>query len=177
VSGQPPVDRRLLGVHVEAGSRHLPALEGLEQRLVVDQLAARGVHDADALLGLGQQVLADEVFRLRREHRVQRDEVGGLDQLFEGEKRDVHRFRHGRRDEGIVGDDLHAERTAAGRDLASDAAEADHPQPLALQLDAGERLAVPLAGLHRGVGGGDVAREGEHHREGQLRGRHHVALR
>ena len=51
------------------------------------------------------------------------------------------------------------------------------PMRLPVQLDAGERLAVPLLRLHRGVGLRDVARHGEQQRQGQLGGRDDVAAR
>ena len=59
--GEAPVHGRLLGVDVEGGAGHAAALERREQRLVVDQLAARGVHDAHAGLHLGEGLLAEQV--------------------------------------------------------------------------------------------------------------------
>ena len=76
-------------------------------------------------------------------------------------------------EERVVGHDLHLEAAGAVRHPLADAAEADDPQRLALELDAGE-LAVPLPGLHRGVGLGHPAGEREEEREGVLGGRHQV---
>src|SRR4029450_10889795 len=60
-----------------------------QRRLVLDTLAARGVHDPHAGLDLGERVLPDQVLRLRRERRVQRDVVGGLEQVLQAAEGDV----------------------------------------------------------------------------------------
>ena len=59
--GQALVDGRLLGVDVERGAGHPPALERRQQGLVVDELAARRVDDANAGLDLRERLLSDEV--------------------------------------------------------------------------------------------------------------------
>ena len=51
---------RLLGEHVEAGPLDLAGPDGLGQRLLVDDAAPGRVDDAEAGLGLGQQVLPDQ---------------------------------------------------------------------------------------------------------------------
>src|SRR5207253_3424337 len=60
-------------------------------------------------------------------------------------------------------------------DLAADAAQADHAERLAGQLGADELVAVPAAGLHAGVGRGDVPGQGQEQRDGVLGGGDGVA--
>ena len=65
-------------------------------------------------------------------------------------------------------DDAHAERARALRHFLADAAEAGDAERLAAQLGAEEALLLPLAGLHRLVGGRHRARERQHQRAGVL---------
>ena len=51
---------RLGGEHVEGGAADVPAADGVGQGLLVDDAAAGDVDDADAGLGLGQEVGVDE---------------------------------------------------------------------------------------------------------------------
>ena len=80
-------------------------------------------------------------------------------------------------DEGVVGDDAHAEGAGADRDELADAAEAEHAERLALDLGAAELAALPLAGREAGVRLRDVAGEREHQRDRVLGGGDRVGLR
>ena len=75
------------------------------------------------------------------------------------------------RDERVVGDDAHPEAERAARDLLADAAEAEHAERLAGQLDAAAARALPAALLQRGVGLRDVARERDQQADRVLGGR------
>src|SRR3546814_19877919 len=61
--------------------------------------------------------------------------------------------------EGVEGDDLHAQAQRAFGDDAADIATADQAERLLRQLDAHEAVLFPLAGLRRGVGFGNLARQ------------------
>ena len=102
---------------------------------------------------------------------MERQIVGGLQQLVEAPQLHVGRSATAGDTNGSKACDLHPEGPAAGRHLAADPPEADHAEPLAEELDAGEGLAVPLPAFIATVGGGEVAREGEHEGDGQLGGR------
>ena len=67
--------QRLLVEDVERRARDLPGLQALDQRLVHDQLAARAVDDADALLHAGDRLRVDQALGLRRQPDVQREVV------------------------------------------------------------------------------------------------------
>ena len=73
-------------------------------------------------------------------------------------------------DVGVVADDVHAQGASAVGHGHADLAQADDAQRLVDQLAAHEGGAVPLAGVHRGVGRGDVARQREEQRQGVLGG-------
>src|SRR5699024_12332632 len=73
-------------------------------------------------------------------------------------------------DVGVVGELPHDEGGQPFGDRLADAAEADHTACLAQQLDAGELLALPPAGLHRGVGATEVAQRGQDQCDRELGG-------
>src|SRR4029079_14705312 len=75
------------------------------------------------------------------------------------------------RDEGVVGDDAHPETERPPGHLLPDAAEAEHAERLALELDPAPRRALPAALLQRRVRLRDVAGECEQQADGMLRGR------
>ena len=177
MTGQAPVRGRLLRMHVDGGRRHAPLVERGQERLLVHELPPCGVDDAHPALHAGQGLRAQQVAALARERGVQGDEVRALEQLVEPHQAHALRLGQGGGHEGIVGRDLHAQGAATGGHLAADAAEPDHAQPLARQLDSGEGLAVPPLRLHRRVGLGHVAGHREEEGEGQLRGGHEVAER
>ena len=81
------------------------------------------------------------------------------------------------RQERIVGDHLHAQPEGAVGDDRADIAAADDAERLAGDLDAHEAVLLPLAGLRRGVGLRDLARERQHQRDGVLGGGDRIAER
>ena len=166
-----------LGEDVERGAGDVAAVERGLEVLVDDQRAAGDVDDPHAGLGLGERLGVDEALGLRGLRQVQREEVGGGEDVV------------GRRgllgaelpealggDERVVGDDAHAERLGADRDELADAAEAEDAEGLALDLGAAELAALPLAAGERGVRLRDVAGQREHQRDGVLGGRDRVGL-
>src|SRR5262249_39956750 len=74
---------RLLGEHVEGRAGNVLGTERFDQRLLVDQTAARAIDDAYALLGLGERRRIKDVPGLVRQRRVQRDEIGALQEIVE----------------------------------------------------------------------------------------------
>ena len=67
-----------------------------------------------------------------------------------------------------MGDDAHAERGGAASDLLADPSQPGEPQRLVAHLFAEKLLFLPLALLHGGVGGRQVARHRQHQADGQL---------
>jgi hypothetical protein len=161
---------RLGDVDVDARTPDVPAAHGLGQRVLVDEATPRGIHDDHAGLGEGQLVLADQAEGLGGLREVDRDQLGAAEQLVERHQLDAQLRGAGRRDVGVVGDQLDAERGEALRHQLPDLAEAHDAGDLAVDLDAGERAAGPRARAQRGVRGRDVAGGGQHQRDGVLGG-------
>ena len=91
---------------------------------------------------------------------MQRQELrGGVDVVGRLDALDAELAEPVGRDERVVGNDAHPETAGAARDLLPDAAEAEHAERLAGQLDAAVCLALPAALLQRGVRLRDVACE------------------
>ena len=169
--------RRLLDEHVEGRARDMAGIERGRERDLVDETAARAIDDAHALLRLGDVFSRQDVLGLRRHRRMQRDDVGAREQFVELDLLDADVLGAFRRQEGIEGDDAHAQADRAIGDDRADIAAADHAERLGRDLDAHEAVLLPLAGLRRGVGGGDFARQREHHGDGVLGGRDRIAER
>ena len=153
-----------------------PCSIAVGQRGFVDDAAARHVDDADARLGLGQQLGVDQAHGLGGLGHVEGDEVGHGHQLVEVDELDVDLAGPLGRDERVEGDEPHAEGEGPLRDELADAAEADDAERLVAQLDAGPPRALPPALDQCRVGLGDVAGLGEQQRHRVLRGRQHVRL-
>src|SRR6266545_4616086 len=124
---------RFRGEDVERSGRDLARLQRLQQRVLVDELTARGVDEPGAVAELGEHLSADRSARLVRQRRVQRDEVGGGVELvgslrtLDGELAETL-FR----DEGVMRHDAHLEPERPPRDLLVDAPEA-RPLPASLR--------------------------------------------
>ena len=151
--GECPIGRRLLFEDVEPRAADNPFFKRATERRFVDQLAARGVDQSDARLALREAVVVEEMLRLRRGREVQREVVGRRAQLVERHQFDAEPGRDFLRDERIVRDEAHAERTRPLRDFLADASQAGDAERLAAHFGAEEALLFPLAGLHRAVGG------------------------
>ena len=165
---QRAVGARLLGEHVEPGGADAALLEGVVERLLVDDAAARGVDEHEVGAGLGELVLADEPEGLRGLRQVHRHEVGLLDELLEGHQAHAHLGGTAGLHVGVVGDDPHPEGAQPLRDEHADAAEADDADGLLVELDAGVPAALPLAVLQRLAGRADVAGRREHEGDREL---------
>ena len=144
----------------------------LEQRFLVDQLAARRVDESGTRTHLREGVRVDGAAGLVREREMKGQEVGGGENL-------VHPVRPGHPelakailgDERVVRDHLHPETHRTARDLLADPSEAEHAQRLALELDPAVARAFPPPLLERGVRLRDVPRECDEQPHGVLRRR------
>ena len=167
---------RLLAEHVEARAGDVAGDQEVTHRQLVDQAAARAVDDAHALLGLHQVGAAEDVLGLLGERRVHGDEVGARQHLVERRLLDAELLGALVGQEGIVGDHAHLEADGALGDDRADVAATDQAQRLEAELGAHEAVLLPLAGLGRGVGVGDLAGHGEHQGDGVLGGGDGVAV-
>lgn len=107
------------------------------QRSLVDDAASGHVDDANARLGLGQELGVDQPHRVWRLGDVQGHEIRNGHQLVERDQVHVHLARPFGRDERVVRDESHPERAGALRNQFSDAPEPDDPEGLVAELDTG----------------------------------------
>jgi len=168
---------RLGREHVERGAADRPCFERVRERVEVDDLAARAVHEDRGRPHLRERGRADEPAGLVGERCVQRDDVGLGEQPVELDELGAERASETLRRERVVRDDLHLERRGAPSDEATDAPDADEAERLAPELAAHELAAGPLTAPDARVRGHDVAHEGECQRERVLRGCVDVARR
>ena len=159
---QDVLGRRLLDEDVESGAGDVLGIQRIDQRLLVDQTAARTIDDAHALLGLGQSRRVDDVLGLVGQRRVQRDEVGALEEIVELDLLDADIPGALRRQERIERDHLHAQAERAIGDDRTDIAAADDAERLGGDLDAHEAVLLPLAGLRRSIGRRNFTRQRQH---------------
>src|SRR5690606_21621385 len=174
---QRAVGARLGAEHVEAGAGDPAVLEGDVQRRLVHDAAAGGVDDPDGRLDLVQLAVADEAAGLGRLRQVDGGEVALAQQLVQRDEFHAELGGAGGLYVRVVRDDVHVERGEALGDQDADAAEAEHPDGLALQLDAGVLRPLPLALLEGRVALGDVPRGREQERDGVLGGGDDVGRR
>src|SRR5204863_2357351 len=94
---------RLVDEDVERGAGDVAARDRVGEILLVDDAAAGAVHDAHALLHLGDGGAVHQAARLRRERRVNGEEVGARVELVERHDLDVHACRRLGGDERVEG--------------------------------------------------------------------------
>ncbi len=164
---------RLGDGHVEGGAADNARLQRLDERVLIDYAAARGVHEDGGVLHGGELGGADEPFGLGAVRNVQRDEVGAFQQLREGDPFEVERALELGAGGAGGGEDGHAEAARAPRDGASDLAEADDAEGRAEWVvtqkgRGGPRSPAASAGI--AVAEDDVAGGGEEEGEGEVGG-------
>ena len=126
----------------------MAALERGDQGRVFNQLTARAVDDAHALLHLGEGAFVDDTGGLGREAHVEREVIRAGDELVDCDETDSVFAGHGGGDKRVAADDLKAESAGTAGHFKPDAAEAENAECLAAQLSALEVLLVPLACVH-----------------------------
>ena len=163
--------------HVEGRAGDLSGIKRCAQSRLVDQAAARAIDDAHALFHRRDRLGVDDVSGLLGQRRMQRDEIGALEQIVKLDLLDAEIHRALRRQERIIGDHPHAQAQRAVGDDRADIAGADDAERLAGDLDAHEAVLLPLAGLGRSVGLRDLPRQRQHQRDRVLGGGDRIAER
>ena len=156
---------------VERRARDLAAPQRLEQRVLVDELAAGGVDEPHAVAHPCERVRVDRPARLVRQRQVEREELrGAVDLLRRLDALDPELAEPLRAHVRVVRDDAHAEAERAARDLLPDAPEAEHAERLPGELDAAVRLPLPASLLERRVRLRDVPCKRDEEPDRVLRG-------
>src|ERR1700724_2122460 len=104
---------RFMPEYVEARACHMAAIQERAQGPFVGEAAARAIDDPRALLGLGEIFRRKNVFRLRRERRVQGNEIGAGEKSVEAGFLASEVEGAFGREERIVGDDPHVQANRA----------------------------------------------------------------
>ena len=156
--------------HVERGAAEMAGIERGDERLLVDQRAARSVDEVGALFHLGEGFGVHQAARRRLQRRVHRDEIGARQQIVKAHGFDAGRGRRIHIHVRIVGEDFQSERFGLGRERARDVAEADEAEHLAFEpAQRHDRRHFPAAGLHELVGERHLAGERQQKRHGVVR--------
>ena len=121
-----------------AAAAIVPSYQRVAQRGLVDDRPARGVDEDRGRLHRGQGAGVDQMGRLRCQRAVQRDDVGGGEQL-----------RQARSPCSTRVDDLHAEALGASRDRVADPAQPDDAEHGAVELEAQVTPAAPTSASRR----------------------------
>ena len=164
--------------NVEGDAAEFAAFEALGEGCFVINAAAGAVDEACARLEHFDFFVTDEMLGLGREGRVDGHVVDAGEHVvnfFDALDAEFAGLFGGHK--GIVGEDSHLEGDGALGNFLTNATHADDAERLVGELCAHEGITVPLAGDEAGVGGGDLAREGEHEREGVFGGAEGVARR
>ena len=169
---------RLVLPHVDACAAYLAALQEASHSLDVHDAAACAVDKDDAVFHDGVLIGTEHARRLFGLGHVDGDEVTHAAQLVDVcIELDAHGCGALCGDIRVVAGDLHAKGLGALDNEHAHATQAKHCQGLALQLDARELGAVPVAGLHGGVCDCGLAGDGQHEGDGLLCSRDNVGGR
>ena len=154
-----------------AAPAEVPVFERLREGLLVDDAAARGVHEPRAGLHHPELFRAEQALGLRGPRQVDRHEIRLDQQRFErGHRLDAHLLGSLDAHVRIERDHAHPEAERTSGDQRPDPAEADQPDRLAGELDA-----LPCGSLPPALGQGrmrlrDASRLREEQRHGVLGG-------
>ncbi len=168
--------RRLVHEHVHPGAEQVAAVQGVHQRLLLDDAAARRVDHDGIRLHARQLTGADHAGRFLGQRGVDGQELHLTQQFVQRRgARDAQTLEFALWDVGIVGHHVHAQALGAVRHHAADPAQPDNAQRPVLELQPQE-FAVPLARPRLAVRAGQAARRGHQVHHGQFRRRDVVAL-
>ena len=130
---------RFFRKHVEGRTGQLAGAKRVDERVLVDELAACDVDQAKTVLGGFELVAPDDVVRVRGEGEVERDEIGRRQKLLERLGLfDTQVAKAVGGDVRVVREDAHLECSRAPCNLLADAAESDEPERLVRKFEAGE---------------------------------------
>ena len=144
-------------------------LQSVSECRFIDQFAARTVHQTHSALHLLQRLGVDHARGLRSEADVQRQIIRRRVDFLQLGDGDTLLLGHRDRDERIVRDNLHPEGSRPPRDFHSDSPQTYNAQRLAPQFRSLQRFLLPLAGMHQLIRPAEMARQGQHHRQGMFR--------
>src|SRR2546425_6479135 len=125
---------RFLFEYIKCSASDLPRLDCFAEPLFIYQPTAGAVNDPHALLHFCERRRADESARVRSEWRMDCQKICANKNIVKRSGFNFHVPRLFRRDERIVGNDLHSERAGAARHRAADSPETNNTKRFALQF-------------------------------------------
>src|SRR5215217_1867164 len=137
--------QRLLGVDVERGARDRALAQRLQQHVLVDDRAARGVDEDRRPLHQAQLARADEPARAVAQPRVDRQHVRALEQLVARHRLDAGLGGRLRREVLAPRDHVHLERLRDARDAPAELPQPEDAERAARQLGADRALPAAVA--------------------------------
>ena len=168
---------RLQHEDVEPRAEEPTGLEGREERVLLDDAAARGVDDHGADRQGRELLVTEHAAGLVREGRVDGQEVRTREHGAKVvEQLDLQLVGATPVDVRVVRRHLHAEPLRLARHERADTTEANHPEPRRLDLPA-QVSAVPLPAPQELVGARHASGRREHEGDGELGGGYVVGVR
>ncbi len=161
---------------VQRSAGEVAFVQQLQQCDFIDQATPRGVDDVRALLHRTHARFGEQVGGVLGTRDVQGDHVRPRQQFVQRLQWHAPLAGGGGRQERVERGHVHADAGRLACHGAADAAEADHAQPLAFELEAGQAGLGPLPRLHAGVGARDVPGQREQQRDRMFGGGQGVAV-
>ena len=168
---------RLFFKDVERGGGDTLALQRFIQITFMDNPAPGTIHNHDPRLHRGDRLRIDEALGLRRQRRVDRDDICTPEEFIQRHHSDAHLLRALFRQIGIVGDDAHADPLRQLREMAADLPDPDDAEHFVEEFNAHEFVFFPLPGLHGGGGLGNTPAHRPDHRHRVFGRRDGIAAR
>ena len=162
---------RLILEDVERRACDLAGLDGVHQRRLVDDAAARHVDQPHAVPASSQLFATDQVTRFVGQRDVQRDDVRPVEDRGQWKESDSDPIRNLLGQHRVVRDDLHPERARPGRDFTPHLAQPEDSERLPEQLHTEKLTPFPATRPHRAIGERDLTCQREDQRQGVLRRR------
>src|SRR2546423_1995216 len=118
---------------VERRACDLARLNCIVKRPLINQSTARAVDYPRAFFHFRERTRIDQSTRVRRQRSMDRQKVCARQHIIKRSRFNFKITRLIRANEGIVGDDFHAERACTTGDNTPNSAESNYPERLVLQ--------------------------------------------
>ena len=168
--------KRLTGENIQTGTSDHPLVDRFSDGGFIHHTATGTVHDPRTGLHRPQQLRVHQVLGVLGARNVQRDVIGGSEQLSQVGQPNLHLLSTIRSNKWVVRNHLHPHGPGNLGHMGSDLAETHHTKGLFVELITDVFFTVPLPDTHAGMGLGHMPGNGEHHRQSMLRSGDGVAL-
>ncbi len=143
----------------------------MQEGFLIDNAAARSVHNKNAVLHLREAIRVELMPVLISEWGMDGNYIRSLQQAFKTDSFHAAFVHIHRIAERIVSEHLHAQRHRVAADDLANIAKAYHTQRFAKEFDSVEILLKPLSGFQACIRAWEFANERKHHSHRQFRHR------